>query len=159
MAQVKKAPPEEWKTKLDEIKKKGSPIFIGVGRKDRSDDGAGLELACKLIKLGKGDVYLESELDENEMPWREGNNRPLIFLDALDFRERPGKVILIPLHYLFSNSSLSHRLLPFFPAKMSYKQLKNSFVLGIQPESIEEGRKISRPVRKTLAKVLEQITN
>jgi len=42
---------------------------------------------------------------------------------------------------------------------MSYDYLKNSYVLGIQPASVEEGEKISRPVRKALNKVLEQITN
>jgi Ni,Fe-hydrogenase maturation factor len=42
---------------------------------------------------------------------------------------------------------------------MGYERLKNSFVLGIQPESIEEGMKISKPVLQALEKVLEQITD
>jgi len=36
-------------------------------------------------------------------------------------------------------------------------QLKNSFVLGIQPESVKKGQKISGSVRKALTQVLEQI--
>ncbi|MGB2845306.1 MAG: hypothetical protein WBC02_10665, partial [Candidatus Aminicenantaceae bacterium] len=77
----------------------------------------------------------------------------------VDFREKPGKVTLVPIHYIFSNSALSHRLLPFISDEMNYERLKNSFVLGVQPKSIIEGKKISRPVRQALTRVLELIVN
>jgi len=157
MAEIKKAPAENWKTKLAEIKKKGSPIFVGVGKRNRSDDGVGIELALELRKHGAGDVWLESEIEEKETLWKNGLHRPLVFFDAVDFREKPGKVTLLPLHYIFSNSALSHRLLPFISGKINYDYLKNSYVLGIQPESIEEGKKISRPVRQSIVKVLDHI--
>ena len=157
MAEIKKAPAENWKTKLAEIKKKGSPIFVGIGKRNRSDDGVGIELALELRKHGAGDVWLESEIEEKETLWKNGLHRPLVFFDAVDFREKPGKVTLLPLHYIFSNSALSHRLLPFISGKIKYDYLKNSYVLGIQPESIEEGKKISRPVRQSIVKVLDHI--
>jgi sulfhydrogenase subunit alpha len=157
MADVKKAPKEDWKTKLNEIKKKSTPIFVGVGNYNRSDDGAGIELALKLRKHGVSDVWLESEIAKREAPWKDGLHRPIIFLDAVDFREKPGKLTLLPLHHVFSNSALSHRLLPFISDQISYLQLRNSFVLGIQPKSIEEGQKISGSVREALTKVLEQL--
>jgi len=157
MAEIKKAPAENWKTKLAEIKKKGSPIFVGVGKRNRSDDGVGIEIALELRKHGAGDVWLESEIEEKETLWKNGLHRPLVFFDAVDFREKPGKVNLLPLHYIFSNSALSHRLLPFISGKINYYYLKNSYVLGIQPESIEEGKKISRPVRQSIVKVLDHI--
>ena len=159
MAEVRKAPAEDWKAKLEDLKSQSTPIFIGVGKRNRSDDGLGLELALELRKHGVKDVWLEQELINREAPWKNGLHRPLVFLDALDFKENPGKVTLIPLHYIFSNTNLSHRLLPFFSNKMSYDYLKNSYVLGVQPKSLEEGENISRPVRKALARVLEQITN
>jgi len=157
MAEVKKAPGEDWKTKLNEIKKKSTPIFVGVGKHDRSDDGAGIELAFELRKHGVSDVWLESEIIEREAPWKNALHRPIIFLDAVNFREKPGKVTLLPLHHVFSNSALSHRLSPFVSDQISYMQLKNSFVLGIQPESIKKGQKISGSVRKALTQILEQI--
>ncbi len=159
MAEIKKAPLDDWRTKLDGIIKKGSPIFVGIGRRNRSDDRAGLELALELRKQGVTDVWLESEIKEREAPWKNNHHRPLVFLDALDFKEKPGKMVLLPLHYIFSNTVLSHKLLPFISSDMGYERLKNSFVLGIQPESIEEGMKISKPVRQALEKVLEQIMN
>lgn len=159
MAEVRNAPPEDWKVRLAKLKEKSLPIFIGVGERDRSDDAVGIELALKLKKHGVKDVWLESEVREREVPWNKASHRPLVFLDAMDFREKSGKVILLPLHYIFSDAALSHRLLPFISNGMSYERLKNSFVLGIQPESIEEGRKISNPVRQALLKVLDQIIN
>jgi len=159
MAEIKKAPRENWRTKLEEIKEKGLPIFVGVGKRNRSDDGAGIELALELRKNGVNDVWLESEIRKENTPWKTGTHRPLIFLDAVDFREKPGKVTLIPLHYIFSNTALSHKLLPFIPDQINYMQVRNSFVLGIQPESVELGAKISGPVRQALAKVLKQIIN
>jgi len=159
MAEVKKAPAEDWKAKLNDIKEKGLPIFVGVGQRNRSDDGLGLELALELRKHGVKDVWLESEIEDNETLWKNGHHRYLIFLDAVNFREKPGKITLLPLHYVLSNAALSHRLLPFISGQVKYGQLKNSFVLGIQPESIEEGEKIFTPVRKALYKILKQITN
>ncbi len=156
MAKIKKAPKEDWKTKLDEIKKEDSPIFIGVGKQNRSDDGAGIELALELRKHGVRDVWLESEMEEREASWKNGL-RPVVFLDAVDFKEKPGKVTFFPLHHVFSNSALSHRLLPFISYHINNMQIRNSFVLGIQPESIDEGQKISGPVREALTEVFKQL--
>ncbi len=159
MAEVKKAPTEDWKTKLAEIKETASPIFVGVGKRNRSDDGAGIELALELKKLGVSDVYLESELEDYKIPWKYKGSRPLIFFDAVDFRESPGKVTFLPLSYIMNNTRLSHMFLPFASMQMKYKHLKNAYMLGIQPESIEEGTKISRPVHQAIIKVLKEMKN
>lgn len=159
MAEVKKALPDGWKRKLAEIKQHGSPIFVGVGKNDRSDDGVGLRLALELKKHGVNNVWLESELVKQGSPWKNGLEYPLVFLDAVDFKEKPGKVTLLPFHYILSNTVLSHRLLPFLTSNISYDHLKNSYILGIQPQSTEEGYKFSRPVRHALNKVLREIMN
>lgn len=156
MAKINKAPKEDWKTKLDEIQKEASPIFIGVGKRNRSDDGAGLELALELKRNGVRDVWLESEMEERQSSWANGL-RPVVFLDAVDFKEKPGKVTFFPLHHVFSDSVLSHRLLPFISNQINNMQIRNSFVLGIQPESIEKGQKISGPVREALTEVFKQL--
>jgi sulfhydrogenase subunit alpha len=157
MSQVKKAPEEDWKEKLADLKKKKLPIFVGLGISDRSDDGAGLELALKLRQLGLPDVLLESELEENNTIHERASQRSLIFLDAVDFGGNPGKIAFIPLQHLIWDSVLSHRLLPLVSSQLDYAQLKNSFVLGIQPETIQEGGEISRPVREAMEKILEQL--
>lgn len=157
ISKVKKAPKEDWKVRFEEIKEKGPPIFIGVGNQNLSDDGAGIALALELRREGVKNVLLETEIEEKENLWKNGDSRSLIFLDALDFKEKPGKVTLIPLSYVIQNAALSHNLLPFISGNINYMQLKNSFVLGIQPESIEEGKRISRPVTQALEKIFNEI--
>lgn len=157
MAEVKKAPEDNWKDKLDDLKEKGDPILVGVGKRILSDDAAGIELALELRKRGKKDVWLESDIEDNEDIWKNEVNRPLIFLDAVDFREKPGKITLLPLSYILCNTTLSHRLLPIITTQMNHKHLRNAYVLGIQPESIEEGEKISQPVRQAITKVLKML--
>lgn len=158
MAEVKKAPLEDWRNKLKEITKSSSPIFLGIGEKDRSDDGAGIELALKLRKRGIKDVFLEPEVDNIENLWKKNPHRPLVFLDALNFGTEPGKIIFMPLHTIFWNSSLSHRLLPFVSSQIGPRQLKKSFLLGIQPASVKEGQKISKSVCLAITKVIAQIS-
>ncbi len=153
MADVQIAPDNDWVRKLEEVRKKGFPIFIGVGNRDQSDDGAGIELALGMKEQGVSDVFLEEEIEEKESLWSNGD-RPLVFLDAVHFNEDPGKVSLIPLAYILHNAGLSHRFLPFITAVASYRQLKNSYVLGIQPASVEKGRDISTQVHLAIKKIL-----
>jgi sulfhydrogenase subunit alpha len=159
MVQVKKASEEDWKRKLANIKKKQSPIFMGLGIPDRSDDGAGIELASKLRQQGVPDVFMESEIKENNTLRENTSERPLIFLDIVDFGENPGKITLIPLQHLVWNSVLSHRLLPLVSSQLTDTHFKNFFLLGIQPETIQEGGEISKPVREAMEKILEEIKN
>ena len=159
MAEVKQAPADNWKNKLREIKAQGNPIFIGVGNQALSDDGAGINLALELRKQGNNDVLLESEIIENENLETSAPHQPLIFLDAVDFNESPGKVTLLPLNYVLQNTALSHRFLPVISGIINYTQVRNGYVLGIQPQSVQEGSQISPPVRSVMKEILKQINN
>jgi sulfhydrogenase subunit alpha len=155
MAEVKRAPSDRWKKKLAALCEAG-PVFVGVGQKDRSDDGAGLELASRMKELGVKDVYLEAEIEEDHI--LEGlAGRPLVFIDAININERPGKIVMLPLQQLFWNAVLSHRLLPSLTNRLACDQVKNAYVLGIQPESIVEGGQLSKPVRLALGKILKDM--
>ena len=155
MAEVKRAPRHHWKKKLAALQAAG-PIFVGVGRKDRSDDRVGLELAEGMKELGIKDVYLESEIEEDHI--LEGlAGRPLLFIDAINMGDRPGKIVVLPLQQLFWNAVLSHRLLPSLTNRLTCEQIKYAYILGIQPESTAEGRLLSGPVRKSLEIILKEI--
>ena len=157
MAEIKKAPSDDWKNKINRIIEKGSPVFIGIGSPDRSDDGVGIQLALELRKHGSNDVFLESEIEEDEALWEDNADRPLIFLDAVDFQEETGKVILLAMNHVLNNASLSHKFLPIVSGLMNYKQLKNAYMLGIQPQSIANGGEISDPVKKSMDAVLAEL--
>jgi sulfhydrogenase subunit alpha len=151
MAEVKKAPAQNWETKLTELLK-DDPVFVGVGKEGRSDDRAGLALALEMKKAGVKDVYLEQELEEDNI-LESRHDRPLIFLDVVNMGEQPGKIALFPLQHVFWNSMLSHRLLPDLSNKLTCAQIKHSYILGIQPQSIEEGDGLSRPVRRAIKEI------
>ena len=157
MVQVKRAPEEDWRKKITELRTALSPVIIGIGSAGHSDDAAGLELARKLRSQGVKDVWLEEEGQEKSAAWETDAHRPLLFLDTVDFGERPGKITLIPLQHAAWNSVLSHRLLPLVTNRISFDQLKNSYILGIQPASLEDGDKMSEPIRQAIDKILEEI--
>ncbi len=154
MAEVKKAPAENWKIKLAGLLK-ANPVFIGVGKEGRSDDRAGLELALEMRKAGVKDVYLEQELEEGHI-LEKASRRPLIFLDIANMGEQAGKIAVLPLQHVFWNSVLSHRLLPALSNKLTHDEIKHAYILGIQPKSVEEGDDLSRPVRRALKKILSE---
>ena len=157
LAEVKRAPQDNWKRKLAELRS-ADPAFIGVGQEGRMDDEAGLAVALELRNAGIGNVYLETELQEDAA--LEGlARRPLIFIDIVSMSEPPGKIALLPLQHVFWNAVLSHRLLPALSNRLSYEQIKDSYVLGIQPESVKEGPGLSASVSRAIESILEEIKN
>lgn len=156
--EVRSAPEGDWKNRLDELAGETQPVFIGVGKPERRDDAAGLELAGSLREKGIADVWLESEIEDAKAIWREAKHRPIIFLDAVNFKEEPGKVTLIPLRHILDNAANSHRFIPFLDGVILAQQLSNSFVLGIQPDSVETGDGISVKVKSAMETVVEHLT-
>jgi sulfhydrogenase subunit alpha len=150
MVEVQKAPEDNWKIQLENIAALGNPVFIGVGNEKLSDDGVGIELARRLRKAGVKDVLLESEIEEDETLWAFESNRPTLFLDAVNFQQAPGKVTVLPMNLVLNNAALSHRFLPIVSGMLNYEQLKNAFVVGIQPETIEEGNSISESAAQAM---------
>ncbi|MGB8952191.1 MAG: nickel-dependent hydrogenase large subunit [Candidatus Aminicenantales bacterium] len=160
MVQVKKAPQDDWMGRLTDLKKDQAPIFVGMGTQSFADDEIGLRLATRLRSLGIKDVWLESEIEQaKENFWQQSIERPLIFLDAMDSGDNPGKITLISLKHLFWNSTLSHRLLPLVQSDLDFNQLKNSYLLGIQPGSVKEGEEISKSVLQAVEKIVGLLRN
>jgi len=127
-----------------------------VGNPDLADDAAGILLARELRERGLDHVLLETDLEEDEDLWAE-DDRPLIFLDAVDFRESPGKVTLLPMGMVLNSISLTHRVLPALKGLLRPEQLKNAYMLGIQPEKLERGAGISPAVRRAIDRVAASI--
>lgn len=157
MAEVKNAPQDDWINRLSEVTEVGEPVYIGVGNQSLSDDGVGLELAQALQKQGNKDVLLESDIETNEDLWINDPHRPLLFLDAADFGETPGKITLLPMNLVLGNTSLSHRILPSISGLIDHAQMRNAYLLGIQPESLQAGGRISKPVRQAMERILSQL--
>jgi sulfhydrogenase subunit alpha len=156
MAEVKRAPRDGWKNKLAELLRV-EPVFIGVGREGQGDDRAGLAVAEELRKRGPRDVYLESQIEQDHI-LESLAGRTLIFVDVVNMREKAGKVALLPLQHVFWNAVLSHRLLPAVSNRLTLEQIKNSYILAIQPKSIAGGG-LSEPVRRAVRRILKEVGN
>ncbi|MFO7865434.1 MAG: nickel-dependent hydrogenase large subunit [Candidatus Aminicenantes bacterium] len=159
MARVEKAGEENWTRLWDDIHKQGNPVFVGVGSSDHSDDRIGLELARRFRETGITNVWEEDEIQGNHDFLASSQGNPLVFMDALEFSESPGKITLIPLEYVLNHAGLSHKFIPFLTHLADPNQLKNAYVLGIQPQSIEKGTKISPQVLSAVEKILERTAN
>jgi len=157
MVQVNQAPDGDWKNRLRQLASEGEPAFVGLGREDRSDDAAGLELARLLRERGAKDVRLAPEMEEGSGPADSG--RPLVFIDAVDFGDKPGKICLLPLRHVLWNATLSHRLAGLTGLPFDADRLLDAHLLGIQPASIAEGRRISAEVRSALDGICEFLSS
>lgn len=156
--EIKSAPESNWKNRMSDLRQNGDPVFIGVGKPDRRDDAVGLETAKILREKGLADVWLESEIEDAKAIWLEAKDRPIVFIDALNFKEEPGKVALIPLRHVLDSAVNSHKFMPFLSGVILAQQLSNSYVLGIQPESIDLGSGISVKVKSAMEMVIDQLT-
>ena len=159
LAEVKKAPLGNWEKKLEDIRNQGSPVFVGVGNQHRSDDALGIHIAHELREHGVDNVWLETEIGEEDLTFGNPGNNPIIFLDAIDIQEEPGKTLLIPFEYMLRQVTLSHKFTPFIHVFKNIEQLKNAYILGIQPESLKEGKEISTPVLEAMGNILACLLN
>ncbi|MBU4254278.1 MAG: hydrogenase maturation protease, partial [Acidobacteria bacterium] len=154
--EIERVPETAWKDRLLELSAKKAPFFVGVGTEDRSDDRAGLELAARLKEMGIADVYTEKDIDSIRSIQEQ---RPIIFLDAVNMGESPGKITLIPVDHVLRNVNNSHKFTPFIVGALNGAQIKNSYVLGIQPGTTDFGTEMSSSVKEAVQKVVSALTN
>ncbi len=154
MAEVTHAPSGHWKKKLKEINENSTPVYIGAGKKNHSDDASGIMIAQGLRYLGFEDVWLESEIIRSNKLDEYNEQNTLIFFDAVNFNEKAGKITVLPLEFILSHSSVSHKFIPFLSSIRNTAMQKNAFVIGIQPHSVSRGNKLSAPVQKSINKII-----
>ena len=124
------------------IQQRSKTLVIGLGNRDRADDGVGLELANRLrnrfpyIVFSEEDRSVEGIVLENV---DRVDVQTFIFIDATDFGHQPGE------SQWFSAEDASC----FVPALSTHKvpisllmetivnYKKDAFLLGIQPGSLE----------------------
>jgi len=159
MAEVNHAPSGNWKKKLKEIRENNVPVYIGAGKQDRCDDASGIKIAEKLRRFGFKDVWLETDIIRNDKLKDYNEKNTLIFFDAVDFNEKPGKITVLPLDFILSHSSVSHKFMPFLSSIKNLSMQRNAYVVGIQPDSVAQGNQISPSVQKAIHKIINQLRN
>ena len=130
-------------------------LFAGIGNLLKSDDGAGVYISRKIRNSGSiTSISVEVSI-ENYIGKINGLAPDiLILIDCVEMNSPPGTCNLLPVEKVSDmtfnthNISLS-RLRDFFEMPV--------YILGIQPEKVDFGEKISYIVKKVADKIIQLI--
>jgi len=146
-------------TKL-ENRLQGKVSIVGIGNRLRGDDGVGPEIIKRVENpLPSLLLFDVGEVPENYLG-KIVKQKPdaIVFIDAVDFDAPPGTIKVIETDDIRNESLSTHNVSLNLVAE--YLQRETSadiFLLGIQPETTEFGREISRPVREGLEKIVKML--
>lgn len=130
-------------------------LFVGVGNVLKSDDGAGVVISRQIIERPNiraltVEVSIENYIGKiNSMEPGE-----IVIIDCMELGSAPGETRVVALDQVeditFNTHNISlGRLGDFFHYP--------TYVLGIQPRTIEIGDTLSPPVLKTVNRIIHQI--
>ncbi len=148
---------------LQPLLKAKSPAVIGLGNRDRGDDGCGLEIAEMLkarfprrafSEAQKSAEALTLELIENDFI------ETVLYIDAADFGGRPGEFRLFDSDRAasFSPSFSTHKVPITLLMELLRQHGKQSFLLGIQPENLGLFSPVSEAVLRTVQMVYDHLS-
>jgi len=138
----------------------GKVSIVGIGNRLRGDDGVGPEIIKRVENpLPSLLLFDVGEAPENYLG-KIVRQKPdaIVFIDAVDFDAPPGTIKVMETDDIRNESLSTHNVSLNLVAK--YLQRETSadvFLLGIQPETTEFGREISRPVREGLEKIVKML--
>ena len=150
-----------WRERLREtIADDRCPVhLVGVGNELRSDDAVGLEIASSLRKmLGASPAPGVKIHACTPMPERllsklaSGEGRVIVF-DAVEASASPGKVVFRSMsdtkYGFFGTHNIPLQLVPGLG-----DHLRDFFLVGVQPASLEVGQSLSETVRESMDEVV-----
>jgi len=149
----------------DKLKNAEKILVLGVGSELRGDDIAGIVIAGKIeknkavknnpkVKVIYG--YTAPENFTGEI--KKFNPSHIILVDCADMGKSFGDVEIIEKEKILSTAFSTHSL----PIKIMIDYIKESInaetiVIGIQPENIKFGEKVSDSAKKAISKVSREI--
>jgi hydrogenase maturation protease len=137
------------------IRNRKRKLFVGIGNVLKRDDGIGVYIARRIEASDKVKVLIVEASIENYIG--KINSLPhdvLILIDAVNFRQKPGFYSVLAPEEILDYTTNTHnisipKLLGFFKSQV--------LILGIQPESVSLGEKISGTVKKQADHILKMI--
>jgi len=165
---------------LDELEKEIAEarriVVLGVGNPNRGDDGAGIAVVRGLIRA-------QSALSPTSKSLPAGKNRSVrivqgfetpesatgeirafgpdlvVLVDAAVGPYPPGTPFIVLPEEIVDESPSTHRI----PLSLLVRYLQESvgcrtIVLGIQPKSVQDGQRLSRPVRAAVSALVDRLS-
>jgi hydrogenase 3 maturation protease len=147
--------PEDLFTLLSQKDKK--LLFVGIGNQLKMDDGAGVYISNNIIN--KDNISsLTVEVSIENYIGKINSLRPeiLILIDCVDLGSSPGTVKLLPVSKVMDLTFNTHNI--------SLRNIAEFFnmpvlILGIQPEKVGFGEKLSYLVKNEADKIINTINS
>lgn len=130
-------------------------LIIGIGNHLRSDDGVGPKIIEQLRASAKVALLnAETNIERYIEPIRNSGASTLLFIDSMSLGQKPGHYELVSIDAIRDFSFNSHNI--------SLKRLKDffhmpAFVLGIEPETLKVGEKLSPGVQMAADKITKAL--
>lgn len=137
----------------------GRVCFVGVGNPDYGDDGFGVRLAEELLTAGLLDVIVCGNSPERwvgSVANMEFDH--LVFLDAVELGAAAGSAVFLDgaqIEAKYPQISTHKISLGMLSRFVESNGVTKAWLLGVQPESLQEGQALSPAVRKTLGVLLD----
>jgi len=132
--------------KLEEIIGNRRIAVVGLGNRDRADDGFGLRIAEALKSEFPDRVFLETDGMEEIVDTinRREEIALVIFVDTVSANEKSGVILIIEREEIEVATS-SHKI----PLKLYLSLLKKpSYLIGIQPKCLDFMKPVSREIEE-----------
>ena len=131
-----------------------SLLFVGMGNRIKSDDGAGIYITQQLRKLGiKNIVIAENGIENYIGKINRKEPKSIVLIDAMDMgKKQPGFYQLVPVKNLMNTTTNTHNL--SLSTISSFLNIANPWVLGIQPENVSFGLELSDKVKSAADKIV-----
>jgi hydrogenase maturation protease len=128
--------------------------FVGLGNRDRGDDAAGLRFVDDLKHLNPNYFFSEEQGLETVILEIIKNKdiEDVVFIDTCDLDARAGEIALLRLDSIGETIS-THKILLSMLMALIQTEGKKSYLIGIQPESLEFEGKISEAVGIALERI------
>ena len=138
-------------------------VIIGIGNPFRGDDALGLHILKKLdSKVPPSVKLIEAETTPENFTEEIERSKPshVLFVDAAQFSEEPGKAKLVPPEKIAGVTLSTHAMPLSIMAEILQKDLNaNVALLGVQPRTIELTEELSPELEKEIRKIVEILTN
>jgi hydrogenase maturation protease len=137
----------------------GRVCLMGVGNPDYGDDAFGVHLAQALLEAGVPNVIVaENSPDRYLATTTKMEFDHLVFLDAVECGAEPGSVVFLDSSQIAARypQISTHKIsLGVLATYIESNGITKAWLLGVQPESLQEGQPLSPRIRKTMGILLE----
>lgn len=128
-------------------------LFVGMGNRIKSDDGAGIYISEELRKRGIENIVIAENSIENYIG-KINHYKPntILMIDAVDMNEEPGYFKLVPVDKIENTTTNTHNL--SIRTISSFFEAENQWVLGIQPEVVSFGMGLTERVQSAADRIV-----